>query len=73
MSHADRHKCQMRSHWRRSIVWTWHGEQQEAAEGAVVVAVVPDLRVVPQLHRECVALLQKQGSTIGGRIAAITG
>lgn len=41
-----------------------HGEEQEATEGAVVVAVVPDLSVVPQLQGECVSLLQQQGSAV---------
>ena len=41
-----------------------HGEEQEAAEGAVVVAVVPDLRVVPQLQGESVARLQQQGGAV---------
>lgn len=50
-----------------------HGEQQEAAEGAVVVAVVPDLSVVPQHHLQRVALLQQQGGAIGRRVAALAG
>ena len=53
--------------------WSSHGEQQEAAEGAVVVAVVPDLSVVPQLHGEPVARLQQQGGAVGRRVAALTG
>ena len=50
-----------------------HGEQQEAAEGAVVVAVVPDLSVVPQFQRESVASLQQQGGAVGRRVAALAG
>lgn len=50
--------------------WSSHGEQQETAEGAVVVAVVPDLSVVPQLQGECVALLQLQGGAVGRRVTA---
>lgn len=48
-----------------------HGEEQEAAEGAVVVAVVPQLRVVPQLHPQRVAALQQQGGAVGRRVAAL--
>ena len=47
------------------------GEQQEAAEGAVVVAVVPDLSVGPQHHLQFVALLQHQGGAVGRRVAAL--
>ncbi|XP_035529099.1 sodium bicarbonate cotransporter 3-like [Morone saxatilis] len=50
-----------------------HGEQQEATEGAVVVAVVPDVSVLPQHHLQPVALLQQQGGAVGRRVAALTG
>lgn len=50
-----------------------HGEEQEAAEGAVVVAVVPDLSVVPQLHGQSVALLQQQGGAVGRRVTTAPG
>lgn len=49
------------------------GEQQEAAEGAVVVAVVPDVRVVPQHHLQLVSGLQQQGGAVGRRVTAFSG
>ncbi len=39
----------------------------------MVVAVVPDLSVVPQLQGERVTLLQQQGGTVGRRVAALAG
>lgn len=38
-----------------------------------MVAVVPDLRVVPQLQGESVARLQQQGGAVGRRVAALPG
>lgn len=38
-----------------------------------MVAVVPDLSVVPQLHGESVANLQQQGGAVGRRVAALAG
>lgn len=38
-----------------------------------MVAVVPDLRVVPQHHLQLVACLQQQGGAVGRRVAALPG
>ncbi len=38
-----------------------------------MVAVVPDLRVVPQLQVEGVARLQQKGGAVGRRVAAFAG
>lgn len=51
----------------------WHGEEEEAAEGAVVVGVVPDLGVGPQHHLQTVSLLQQQSGSVRRRVAALAG
>jgi len=50
-----------------------HGEHQEATEGAVVVAAVPDLSVCPQHHLQRVPLLQQQRCAVGSRVASLAG
>lgn len=46
-------------------MWCSHGEEQEAAEGVVVVLIIKELVVALQTQGDCVSLLQLQVGPTG--------